>query len=194
MKTLSTLFLLSFSIYAFAQENALPYHDLPTASESFMAGSVAARFIDGLGFRFYWATEGLRGSDLEYKPSKEARTMEETIVHIYEMSLLIANASRKLPNLPGQDKKLSFTDMRKVTLQNFKIAADVIRPMDGQQVAGLKVIFKQNGKTEEYPYWNLINGPIEDCIWHTGQLVSLRRASGNPILEKINFFMGTVDK
>ncbi len=195
MKILITLLFATFSSLAIAQENALPYREIPPASESYMAGSVAARFIDGLGFRFYWATEGLHPSDLEYKPSKEARTMEETIAHIYEMSFLVANASLKLPNISGQDKKLGFADMRKATLQNFKAAADLIRPMNGQQVEELKVIFKENGKTQELPYWNLINGPIEDCIWHTGQLVSFRRASGNPFPEnKINIFMGTVTK
>ena len=194
MKILYTLFLLTISWFSFAQKSVLPYREMPQASESYMAGSVVARFIDGLGFRFHWATEGLRSIDLEYKPSKDARTIEETIAHIYEMSFLIANASCKLPNIPGQDKKLDFADMRNVILQNFKAAADVLRPMNGKQMEKLKVIFKENGKTQEFPYWNLINGPIEDCIWHTGQLVSSRRASGNPIAEKIDFFTGNSER
>ena len=43
--------------------------------------------IDGLGFRYYWATHGLRPEDLNYKPSETNRTIEETIDHIYNLSL-----------------------------------------------------------------------------------------------------------
>jgi hypothetical protein len=40
--------------------------------------------------------------------------------------------------------------------------------------------------------YNLINGPIADATWHTGQVASFRRSSGNPIHSKINQFSGTV--
>lgn len=42
------------------------------------------------------------------------------------------------------------------------------------------------------PFYNLINGPIADAIWHTGQLASFRRSSGNPINSKVNHFTGKV--
>ncbi|MFT7499284.1 MAG: hypothetical protein ACI8QP_001887, partial [Porticoccaceae bacterium] len=44
----------------------------------------------------------------------------------------------------------------------------------------------------EYPFWDLINGPIEDAVWHSGQLVSFRRSSGNPMNPKVNFLTGKV--
>jgi hypothetical protein len=59
----------------------------------------------------------------------------------------------------------------------------------------VKLIFKgANGAAQEFPFWNQLNGPIADCIWHTGQIVSFRRSSGNPFTEKANVFMGTLDK
>ena len=64
-----------------AQEK-LPYYEIPEAPETFTAGTVAARLIDGLGFRFYWSTEGLKPTDLAYKLTEESRTTEETIQHI----------------------------------------------------------------------------------------------------------------
>ena len=52
---------------------------------------------------------------------------------------------------------------------------------------------KKDGKIT-IPLYNLINGPIADAIWHSGQVASFRRSSGNPINSKINQFSGTVSE
>ena len=36
------------------------YYQIPDYPEPYSAETVAARLIDGLGFRYFWATEGLR--------------------------------------------------------------------------------------------------------------------------------------
>ena len=41
-----------------------------------------------------------------------------------------------------------------------------------------------------FPFWNHLNGPIADALWHSGQIVSNRRASGNPLNSKVNVFIG----
>ncbi|MCE2997008.1 MAG: hypothetical protein LW863_15520, partial [Flammeovirgaceae bacterium] len=69
-----------------ALDNKLPYSEIPAITEKYTAGSVASRLLDGLGFRFYWATDGLRDEDLIFKPDKETRSTIEIIEHIYEMS------------------------------------------------------------------------------------------------------------
>jgi len=195
MKSTLTFFLILLMVQLSAQDKTLPYHEIPAHSETFTAGAVAARVIDGLGFRFYWATEGLRSEDLSFKPSTEARTSLETVEHIYEMSILILNATAKMPNVSGQDKKLPFVEMRKVTLKNLKAASDRLRISTDQQMKDFRVIFKgDNEASLEFPFWNLLNGPIEDCTWHAGQIVSFRRSSGNPFNEKANVFTGTLDK
>lgn len=38
----------------------LPYYEIPEPAESYTTGGVLSRMMDGLGFRYYWATEGLR--------------------------------------------------------------------------------------------------------------------------------------
>jgi len=177
-----------------AQDKSLPYFEIPPNAESFTAGTVASRMVDGLGFRYYWATEGLRAEDLSHKPSKDARSSEETIAHIYEMSILILNATTKTPNVPGQDKKLPFAEMRKVTLNNFKNASVNLKTATDQQMKDFKFIYKDDKQTVEYPFWNMINGPIEDCVWHVGQLVSFRRSSGNPYNSKAEVFTGKLEK
>ena len=54
----------------------------------------------------------------------------------------------------------------------------------------IKIIFLRKSGNYEFPIWNLINGPISDAIYHTGQLVSFRRTSGNPIPKGVNVFLG----
>ena len=63
--------------------------------------------VDGLGFRYYWATEGLRDEDLAYKPSEEARTTSETIDHIYGLTKVIVNSTLKKPNSRADQEKLN---------------------------------------------------------------------------------------
>jgi len=195
MKHSLHLFLFLLSLPLAAQDKSLPYYEIPNYPDAFTAGTVAARVIDGLGFRFYWATEGLRAEDLAFKPNAEARTSLETVAHIYELSIIILNSTSKTPNVNGQDKKLPFAEMRKVTLENLKTASDRLKISTDQEMKECKVIFKgENGTTREFPFWHQLNGPIADCLWHTGQVVSFRRSSGNPFTEKVSVFSGTVVK
>ncbi|WP_340077122.1 hypothetical protein [Leptobacterium sp. I13] len=171
----------------------LPYYQIPDYPNAYTAMSVAARMIDGLGFRFYWATEGLRVEDLNYKPGKEARSTAETIDHIYSMSFIILNASKKLPNEQIENKpQLTFQEKRKETLENLKKASDILKKNNENDMGSYKVVFKRGENTTEFPYWNLINGPIADCLWHVGQIVSFRRASGNPFNPKVSVFNGRI--
>jgi len=36
----------------------------------------------------------------------------------------------------------------------------------------------------------MLNGMISDCIYHTGQIVLMRRSNGNPIDPNVNVFIG----
>ena len=75
------------------EDRELPFAKIPDAPETFNAGGVVSRMVDGLGFRYYWATEGLRPEDLEYRPSEEARTAEETLDHVLGLSEIILNSA-----------------------------------------------------------------------------------------------------
>ncbi|MBR9757160.1 MAG: DinB family protein [Algicola sp.] len=171
-----------------AQSTELPYYELPETSAAFTAGTVAARQIDGLGFRFYWATANLTQADLNYKPNNDARTTAETILHIYDLSNVVLSAALKQPYHKDHVSQLSIEEVRAKALRNLKQAADILR-----EAADLKV-FKIDFGQGEFPFWNAINGPIADAIWHCGQIASYRRTSGNPISAKINHFTGTVTR
>lgn len=173
----------------------LPYSQIPDTPDSYSAGKVAARVIDGLGFRFYWATEDLSDTDLAYKPSAEARTTAETISHIYGLSRVIRNAVEQKPNLPGNEgAHLSYEEIRAQTLDNLKRASDLLKRIPDAEITHLMVIFGEGEDSSEFPFWNLLNGPIADAIYHTGQVVSFRRSSGNPINPKVRVFTGTVSE
>lgn len=165
----------------------LPYYEIPDYPEAYTAGAVAARMLDGLGFRYYWASEGLRDEDLAFRPNDMARTTAETIDHIYGLSQMIVNATLKKSNDNNNESpEMSFEEKRKRTLLNIKTAADILRTSD--DISQFKLIFG----THEFPFWNNINGPIEDALWHCGQIVSFRRSSGNPYHSKASVFTGKV--
>jgi uncharacterized damage-inducible protein DinB len=149
--------------------------------------------VDGLGFRYYWATEGLTPKDLAYKPNEKARTSEETIDHILGLSYIILNAFQKKTNgKTGEETSpLTFEDKRRQTLENLKTARELLQK-GAINLEESKIVFENGSKKTEYPFWNLINGPIEDAVWHVGQVVSFRRSSGNPFNGKASVLTGKV--
>lgn len=165
----------------------LPYYDVPEYAETFTPGTMAARMVDALGFRFYWATYDLKEKDLAYKFNDDGRSTEETINHIYDLSKIIVNSTLKQPNSRGEKDEITYAEKRAKTLHNLKKAADILR--SSNDISEYKIIFGER----KIPFWNQINGPIADSIWHCGQLAIYRRASGNPINPKVNHFTGKIN-
>ena len=171
-------------------EQALPYYEIPEYPASYTAGTVAARMVDGLGFWYFWATEGLRTSDLDYKTGEGARTSMETVQHIYGLVNVILNSTLQQVNGPSDSEGMTFDQLRKATLLKIKKAADILR--ESEDISEFNMVFKRGENTTTYPFWNQLNGPIADALWHCGQLVTLRRASGNPFNSKASLLAGKV--
>ena len=171
----------------------LPYREIPAYPDSFSAENVVARMVDGLGFRFYWATEGLRPEDLAFRPNPEARTSEETIDHILGLSSVILNAVQQQPNVRSGEETspLTFAEKRKKTLTNLKTVSDLLKNSGGK-LEDYDIVFVNGDSKSEFPFWNMLNGPLADALWHTGQVVSFRRSSGNPFNSKVSVFSGKV--
>ena len=172
-------------------QDTLPYYEIPDAPEHYTPGGVVSRMIDGLGFRYYWATEGLTEENLAYRPSETNRTIGETIDHIYGLSNVILNAALKKPNERREESSnpSGFAEIRKATLTNLEKASSLM--LTSESLEDHKSVFIRESGTSEFPFWNMINGPIEDAVWHCGQVVSLRRASGNPMASGVSVFRGT---
>lgn len=174
-----------------AQDVQLPYHQIPDYPANYSSGNVLSRMVDGLGFRYYWATEGLTQSDLDFKPSADARSAFETLQHLYGLSEMIMNASQNTPSVRPLDwSGMTFEQLRQKTLEQLDKASKLFASMSEEELSEAKVIFQNGENKTEFPLWNIMNGPIADALNHTGQIVSFRRSSGNPINPKVNVFMG----
>ena len=187
MKKFLIVILTIISINVSAQNDNLPFKELGAYSEEFSPNNVIARMIEGLGYRFYWATESLTDKDLNYKPSEDSRSSLQTLEHIYGLSVFILCTFEGKEYDFSQDE-MTFTELRNGTLKNLKIVYDMLH--ENADISQMQVRLNLNGQSLAFPFWNAINGPISDSLWHTGQIVSFRRASGNPINPKVNVFIG----
>lgn len=185
------LFIICTMAKAQEPDSELPYDQIPDAPETYSQGSIVARMVDGLGFRYYWATEGLRKEDLQFKPGVDSRTSEETIDHILGLSNVILNSALHKENEGLDTSGFNFEQKRRITLENLKTAADIFRKSN--DLSEFTVVFERQDASSEFPFWNQINGPISDAIWHCGQVVSFRRSSGNPFNSKVSVFMGKLN-
>lgn len=172
--------------------DSLPYVTIPKAPEMVTPGTVVSRMIDGLGFRYHWATEGLTSNELEYQPDNEGRTIAETMDHVYNLSLTILRSAQKRPrDLSKKQPAMDNDKKRKKTLEYLAEASALFKTTE--DLTQHKVIFVRSKGTSEYPIWNQINGPIEDAVWHAGQIATLRRLAGNPMNPKVNVFLGKLN-
>lgn len=177
-----------------AQNKSDYYYEIPDYPEKFTAGTVAGRMADGLGFRFYWATADLRPEDLVSKASEEGRTLEETVDHIYNLTAIVMNATKKEPTVfPIDVSGMSFEEKRNAILEFIKTASINLKAAKDKEFNDFKMIFQYaDGNSNEWPFWNELNGPMADALWHTGQVVVLRRVSGNPFTSNVSVLSGKV--
>ncbi len=197
MKYIHTFILFFFSLtISLAQmsdttSHSLPYEFIESYPGDYNQGSIIARMIDGLGYRYYWATEGLSEKDLDYKPSEDSRTIRETLSHIYGLSSVVLNAAMGTPNGSASgEAPTAFADIRRRTLENCDKASKAFMSLEMEAVSGKKIIFNRGENSNSFPLWHLFNGPLADAIQHVGQIVGYRRAAGNPQDPKVNVFMG----
>jgi hypothetical protein len=191
MRILIMLSLTILSSNLLAQEKKPYYYTIPEAPKTYTAATVAARLVDGLGFRYFWATEGLTENDLSFRPTDSSRTSFETLVHINGLTRTLLNAVNKRPTTPvNNTDKPSFEELRKQTLENIREASEILKK-PGANLEDFDMVFKNANGSTEFPFWNLVNGPIADALWHVGQVVSFRRSSGNPLPKGVNVLTGT---
>lgn len=136
-----------------------------------------------MGFRYRWGTEGLREEDYEYRPSPGNMTVGELLGHVHGLVnwVLLSLGGEVQPS----PKSLSLQEIRGLTLEKIVGIRSVLVGMSPKELASCRV----RTRREEYPFWNLINGPLSDALTHIGQVVSWRRLNGNPIPPH-NVFLG----
>ena len=98
----------------------LPFKSIPQYPDNYKSGNIIQRIIQGLGYRYYWATEGLTDKDLKYRPSNKAMSSYETLEHIYGLAETINNTSLKKVNYrPYRDAPENFESIHKIVPTNY---------------------------------------------------------------------------
>jgi len=193
MRQLIVLFFF-INTYTMAQENnspTLPFKSIPSAATDYTAGNIIVRMIEGAGYRYYWATEGLTIEDLDYQPSESGQSVRATMEHIYGLSNIVHHTSlNAISKRPAENLPKDWLSLRAQTLHYLEEAAKQFQNKTPEELASREVIFDRAGKQSSFPLWNMINGPLSDIIYHTGQIVSFRRTNGNPLPKGVNVFTG----
>lgn len=179
------IFLLPAMLYGQDSKNKIPYADLPPHPEKYTAGGLAARMIDGLGFRLYWATEGLSEDEVNKNQIEDARNIAQTMDHIYGMTMMMLKAITGYAQQPDYEK--SFNAKREEILLALQNISQTLVTSSADDFKDYHVMSRDG---EKIPFWNFINGPIQDCVWHAGQITTLRRLLGNPVKIKKSYFTG----
>lgn len=180
------------SIFTMAQDNQIPYDKIESYPISYTSGSVVSRMVDGLGYRYHWASKDLRAVDLVFTPGNEGKSTLETLKHVYELSqdALSVSEGKELIRPRVVVEGLTYTELREVTLKNYHQASENFRKLSEKELSNLTVTFASGDNKKAYPFWNFLNGQLSDAIYHTGQIVSFRRSSGNPVSKEMNVFTG----
>ena len=92
---------------------------------------------------------------------------------------------------PDIDIPVDYESIRNETLQFLEKASRNFSNLDSEELNQIRIKFNRGGTIKSFPIWNLLNGPIADAIYHTGQIVTFRRTTGNPIDSSVNVFMGS---
>jgi hypothetical protein len=164
----------------------LPYATLPDPPGGASAADVLIRIVDALGFRFRWATEGLRPEDAEFTPGAECWTTSKLLQHILVLTGLVEHTlGGDPPELPPREQEVE--KLRAAILERIGSIRHRLTQTTPEELMTRQILFPRDGKL--YPVWNMINGPLVDAFTHVGQLNSWRRLNGNPVA-KANLFLG----
>ena len=147
------------------------FRSVTTYPQQENANGIVVRLIDGLGFRFYWATEGLTEDDYSFSPGGGCQTIGELIGHVWglvnwiHLNVLGEGISDKRPeDLAGRREQI---------FQGLYDIRSHVEAIGQDELFALQI--------EGKPLWHVINGPLSDALTHTGQINSFRRLNGNVV-------------
>lgn len=173
-------------------QDGVPYYEIPDAPQEFSAKNIVSRSIDGFGFRYHWATKDLTNEDFEFRPTEESRSIRETMEHIATLTEIVLKAvSADTTEFPLDWSAMTGEELRLETLKKIQMASRIVRDSKNS-FNQMSMVFKGGENITVHPFWNLLNGPLEDAVYHAGQITTLRRSSGNPIPKGISMLQGKV--
>ena len=165
----------------------LPFEDISKTPNDLTATNTLLRMVEGLAFRYRWATENLSEENIKFKPHPTSMSIEEVNAHIFD---LVDSTNRVFGG--EKQNKDSLNSFHKLRIKSLNILADLSERLKEMSDEDLSEIEKNTSR--KLPFWYWINGPLADALTHVGQITSWRRIAGNPQLKGINVFIGTSDK
>ena len=143
-----------------------PDPDQPSASNAI------ARLIDGLGYRLYWALDGLKEGECQYTLCEGASSIRDILWHILGLVNWV------YMHVYGQQmtRKPSIIDQGIDTLLALERLYQTFLEMNDEDLVHYKL--------EDRSFWSYINMPLADALHHVGQVSILRRGAGNPVAQE----------
>lgn len=153
------------------------FYQIAEYPQRLQATTALVRLVDGLGFRFLWATAGLDAQDAEFRPAADVKSIGELTDHILRM---MARAVGPLPE--EADSVAGFATTRAAVLDVLATLRRRLLELDDAALAEARV--------RDRPVWHAINGQLADALTHVGQIVSFRRIASKPQQARVNVFLG----
>lgn len=167
----------------------LPFSSIEQTQDQYSGTNVMSRFIEALGFRYRWATEGITEKEFMFRPIENSMNIYELLEHLFSMANFVNH------NLGGDqftgEVPQSFEELRAKTLEVYNEIDTRFKTLTDMEFEAYEKTRIDNGATSSF--WLMLNGPISDSLTHVGQITSWRRIAGNPQPNGINVFKGTVN-
>ncbi|MBN1814977.1 MAG: hypothetical protein JXA14_24290 [Anaerolineae bacterium] len=146
----------------------LPFRHIDGYPPHATGPTVIARLLDGLGFRFHWATEGLSAEHYAFSPGAGCQSIGELIGHVWGLTHWVYLSAF------GQEEQRpeDVSSQRAHALQMLHKLREHFASLDDAALEAIAI----GGR----PFWHVINGPLADALTHVGQINSFRRLAGNP--------------
>ena len=169
------------------RKKELPFENISKTPIELTATNTLLRVVEGLAFRYRWATENLSEENIKFIPHPSSMNIEEVNSHIFD---LIDTTFRVF----GREKqnKDSLNSFQQIRKKSILVLEDLLEKLKKMSNSELKEMEKNTSR--KLPFWYWINGPLTDALTHIGQITSWRRIAGNPQLKCVNVFTGTSDK
>ena len=90
------------------------------------ANGVVMRLLDGVGYRFYWATEGLTAADYRFTPGEGCQSIGELVAHVWGL----ANWVLLNLNAPSSNRPDDPADIRIDALDKLEAIRNHVRGLD----------------------------------------------------------------
>lgn len=146
----------------------LPFTRIDSYPAKVTGPAVLTRLIDGLGFRFHWATQGLTDQDYAFSAGHGSQSIGQLVGHIWGLTNWVSVAVLG----QGEEKPETPQEQRAHALQMLQRLRERFVALDNHALAKITI--------DGHPFWHILNGPLADALTHVGQINVLRRLAGNP--------------